>query len=75
MRVTRVSAEPPLGMGFGDRFKVSQGDSGVFEGGVHEVGKRLSCRENAVASAVPQSRLSRRETSMVRTAMKKGLLQ
>jgi hypothetical protein len=39
MRVTSVWAEPPLGMGFGTGFKVSQGDSGVFEGGVHEVGK------------------------------------
>jgi hypothetical protein len=27
-------AEPFLGMGSGDRFKVSQGDSGLLEGGV-----------------------------------------
>jgi hypothetical protein len=27
-------AEPFLGMGFGDSFEVSQGDSGLLEGGV-----------------------------------------
>jgi hypothetical protein len=29
------SAEPFLGMGFGDRFEVAQGDSGLLKGGVH----------------------------------------
>jgi hypothetical protein len=33
-RPTSGSAEPFLGMGFGDRFEVSQGDSGLLEGGV-----------------------------------------
>jgi hypothetical protein len=31
---TSGSAEPFLGMGSGDRFEVSQGDSGLLEGGV-----------------------------------------
>lgn len=31
------SAEPFLGMGFGDRFEVSRGDSGLLEGGVRLV--------------------------------------
>ncbi len=34
LRPTSGSAEPFLGMGFGDRFEVSQGDSGLLEGGV-----------------------------------------
>src|SRR5205823_10454484 len=51
---TSGSAEHVLGMGSGDRFEVSQGDSGRLEGGCGWPTKRCSCRKNAVASAVPQ---------------------
>jgi hypothetical protein len=53
---TRVSsdvAEPPLGMGFGDRCGDSEGDSGVSEAGDAWRLNSGECRENGVASAIP----------------------
>jgi hypothetical protein len=35
----RLLAATDLGTGLGDRFEVSQGDSGLFEGGVRQAAK------------------------------------
>jgi hypothetical protein len=51
----RLLAATHLGTGLGDTFKVSQGDSELFEGGICQADETGSCRENAVASAVPPS--------------------
>jgi hypothetical protein len=44
MRVTGVSAEPRLGMGFGDRYGDFRGASGSFKGGVQPADKPCDMR-------------------------------
>jgi hypothetical protein len=46
---TSCTGGDSLGTGLGDRFEVSQGCSGLFEGGVRQPEKRRGRRENAVA--------------------------
>jgi hypothetical protein len=55
IRVTSVSAEPALGMGFGDRFGDFRGGSGSFKGRVQQAdkpgeiqGKRASKRRSHI---------------------------
>jgi hypothetical protein len=55
MRVISVSAERPLGMGFGDRFGDFRGGSGSFKGRVQQAdkpgemqGKRASKRRSHI---------------------------
>jgi hypothetical protein len=54
---TSGSAEPFLGIGFGDRFEVSQGDSGLLEGGV--VGFRNSVTVHGTRSLCSKADESR----------------
>jgi hypothetical protein len=52
-RMTGDVAEPPLGIGFGDRCGESEGSSGVFEAGDAWRLNRRDCRENGFPSAIP----------------------
>jgi hypothetical protein len=67
------AGQKDLGTGFGDRFTGHQGRSGSFEKECNKERKRRRCKKNEAASSSPA--IVRWSPKMVRTAMKKGLLQ
>jgi hypothetical protein len=71
----RLQVGLPLGLGSGDRLGVCRGGSGSFEARVQRGEKRSELQGKPSAKRTTRSHSRGGEASMVRNAMKKGLLQ